>query len=156
VHPAASWLISQRSPCGSFLRNSRSAASAASNAAAKRSFRIRPVTAGLGWSEPSATFRPAKGEFGLRSTSGPIMGCAPGGDVRDLTGAWTLEIVRRRDRHAFVVLPKRRIVERTIGWIGRNRRLARDLERHCRIAAAFVRPAMVRLRLRRVAQRPSA
>ena len=39
------------------------------------------------------------------------------------TGTWKIEIVRRCDRHRFVVLPKRWIVERTIGWISRNRRL---------------------------------
>jgi hypothetical protein len=41
-------------------------------------------------------------------------------------------------------------------WISRNRRLARDFERHCRIAAAFVRMAMIRIMLRRLAQKPSA
>ena len=30
------------------------------------------------------------------------------------TGLWELQIVRRRDRHRFVVLPKRWIVERTL------------------------------------------
>jgi transposase len=72
------------------------------------------------------------------------------------TGRWKIEIVRRCDRHKFVVLPKRWIVERTIGWISRNRRLARDFERHCRIAAAFVRMAMIRIMLRRLAAKPSA
>ncbi|WP_431272187.1 IS5 family transposase [Dankookia sp. P2] len=72
------------------------------------------------------------------------------------TGTWKMEIVRRCDRHRFVVLPKRWIVERTIGWISRNRRLARDFERHCRIAAAFVRMAMIRIMLRRLATKPSA
>jgi len=67
------------------------------------------------------------------------------------TGAWRLEIVRRCDRHRFVVLPKRWIVERTLAWISRNRRLARDYERHARKAAAFVRLAMIRLMLRRLA-----
>lgn len=72
------------------------------------------------------------------------------------TGDWKIEIVRQSDRHRFVVLPKRWIVERTIGWISRNRRLARDFERHCRIAAAFVRMAMMRIMLRRLATKPSA
>jgi transposase len=72
------------------------------------------------------------------------------------TGTWKIEIVRRCDRHRFVVLPKRWIVERTIAWISRNRRLARDFERHARIAAAFVRPAMIRLMLRRLTAKPSA
>lgn len=72
------------------------------------------------------------------------------------TGRWKIEIVRRCDKHKFVVLPKRWIVERTIGWISRNRRLTRDFERHCRIAAAFVRMAMIRIMLRRLAAKPSA
>ena len=45
------------------------------------------------------------------------------------TGSWELQIVRRCDRHRFVVLPKRWIVERTLAWISRCRRLARDYER---------------------------
>ena len=71
------------------------------------------------------------------------------------TGTWSLEIVRRCDRHRFVVLPKRWIVERTLAWISRCRRLARDYERHARTAAAFVRLAMIRLMLRRLAANPS-
>ncbi len=67
------------------------------------------------------------------------------------TGTWTLQIVRRCDRHSFAVLPKRWIVERTLAWISRNRRLARDYERHTRKVAAFVRLAMIRLMLRRIA-----
>ena len=67
------------------------------------------------------------------------------------TGAWVLEIVRRCDRHRFVVLPKRWTVERTLAWISRCRRLSRDYERHARKAAAFVRLAMIRLMLRRLA-----
>lgn len=66
------------------------------------------------------------------------------------TGTWELQIVRRCDRHRFVVLPKRWIVERTFAWISRCRRLARDYERHARKAAAFVRLAMIRLMLRRL------
>jgi hypothetical protein len=73
------------------------------------------------------------------------------------TGRWELQIVRRCDRHRFVVLPKRWIpgssprTERTLAWISRNRRLARDYERHARKAAAFVRLAMIRIMLRHVA-----
>ncbi len=33
------------------------------------------------------------------------------------TGTWVLQIVRRCDRHRFVVLPKRWIVERTLALI---------------------------------------
>ena len=69
------------------------------------------------------------------------------------TGTWKLQILRRCDRHRFIVLPKR-IVERTLAWISRCRRLARDYERHARKAAAFVRLAMIRLMLRRLTASP--
>jgi transposase len=67
------------------------------------------------------------------------------------TGTWALQIVRRCDQPRFVVLPKRWIVARTLAWISQNRRLARDYERHTRKPAAFVRLAMIRLMLRRLA-----
>jgi transposase len=44
----------------------------------------------------------------------------------------------------------------TIGWISRNRCLARDFDRHRRIAAAFVQMAMIRIMLRRLAAKTSA
>ena len=71
------------------------------------------------------------------------------------TGSWKLEIVKRSDLHRFVVLPRRWIVERTLAWVSRNRRLCRDYERHTRKAAAFVRLAMIRIMLRRCAASPS-
>jgi transposase len=67
------------------------------------------------------------------------------------TGSWHLEIVKRTDLHRFKVLPKRWIVERTFAWISRNRRLMRDYERYARTVAAFVRLAMIRIMLRRLA-----
>ena len=70
------------------------------------------------------------------------------------TGTWAIEIVKRNELHRFVVLPKRWIVERTLAWISRNRRLARDFERYARTVAAFIRLAMIRLMLRRLT-RPS-
>jgi transposase len=66
------------------------------------------------------------------------------------TGSWSVEIVKRNELHKFVVLPKRWIVERTLAWISRNRRLARDFERYARTVAAFVRLAMIRIMLRRL------
>jgi transposase len=50
-----------------------------------------------------------------------------------------VEIVKRSDQHRFVVLPKRWIVERTIAWLNRCRRLARDWECLNRRALAFLR-----------------
>jgi transposase len=66
------------------------------------------------------------------------------------TGSWIIEIVKRTELHKFVVLPKRWVVERTLAWISRNRRLTRDYERYAHTVAAFVRLAMVRLMLRRL------
>ncbi len=68
------------------------------------------------------------------------------------TGVWELEIVARADLHKFVVLPKRWIVERTFAWISRNRRLARDFERYASTVVAFIRLAMIRIMLRRLAR----
>jgi transposase len=62
-----------------------------------------------------------------------------------------LEIVKRSDAaKSFVVLPKRWIVERTIAWLNRCRRLAKDWENLSRKALAFVRLASIRLMLRRL------
>ncbi|HEY1005360.1 MAG TPA: hypothetical protein VGD83_37595 [Streptosporangiaceae bacterium] len=40
-----------------------------------------------------------------------------------------LKIVRKRDAHAFEVLPRRWVVGRTLAWIIAHRRCARDYER---------------------------
>ena len=66
------------------------------------------------------------------------------------SGTWQVEIVKRNELHTFAVVPKRWIVERTLAWISRNRRLMRDYERYLRTAAAFVRLAMIKLMLRRL------
>lgn len=63
-----------------------------------------------------------------------------------------VEIVKRSDIGKFVVLPKRWIVERTIGWLGRCRRLAKDWECLNRNGLAFLRWASVRLMLRKICQ----
>jgi transposase len=83
---------------------------------------------------------------------GAYQGPATAAAVRAL-GAWELEIVKRSDQAAgFVVLPKRWIVERTFAWLGRCRRLAKDVETRTRTALAFLRLALIRLMLRRLAR----
>ncbi len=64
--------------------------------------------------------------------------------------AINVEIVKRSDVGKFVVLPKRWIVERTIAWLNRCRRLAKDWECLNRNALAFLRWASVRLMLRKL------
>jgi putative transposase len=62
----------------------------------------------------------------------------------------TLIIVRRiAGTTGFVVLPKRWIVERTLGWLGRCRRLSRDYEELPEVSEAMVTLAMIRLMLHR-------
>lgn len=61
-------------------------------------------------------------------------------------------IVRRSDTGKFVVLPKRWLVERTIGWLNRCRRLAKDWECLNRNALAFLHWASVRRMLRSLCQ----
>ena len=62
-----------------------------------------------------------------------------------------VEIVKRSDQaKGFVVLPKRWIVERTLAWLGRCRRLAKDWECLNRKALAFLRLASIRLMLRKL------
>ena len=64
-----------------------------------------------------------------------------------------IEIVKRSDVARFVVLPKRWVVERTIAWLNRCRRLAKDWECLNRNALAFLRWASIRLMLRRLCQK---
>ena len=61
------------------------------------------------------------------------------------------EIIKRSD-HAkgSVVLPRRWVVERTIAWLNRCRRLAKDWENLNRKALAFLRLASIRLMLRKL------
>jgi transposase len=68
-------------------------------------------------------------------------------------GKVVLEIVKRSDNaKGFVVVAKRWIVERSFGWLGRCRRLAKDFENLTRMQIAFVQLAMIRLMTRRIAR----
>ena len=64
-----------------------------------------------------------------------------------------VEIVKRSDAATgFVILPRRWVVERTIGWLNRCRRLAKDWECLNRSALAFLRWASVRMMMRKLCQ----
>jgi putative transposase len=64
----------------------------------------------------------------------------------------TLIIVRRiAGTTGFVVLPRRWVIERTIGWLGRWRRLSKDYEELPAVSEAMVTLAMIRLMLHRLA-----
>ena len=85
--------------------------------------------------------------FADSAYQGPIFGNAL---AKILPGLET-EIVKRSDRaKGFVQLPKRWIVERTIAWLNRCRRLAKDWENLNCNALAFLKLASIRLMLRKL------
>ena len=64
----------------------------------------------------------------------------------------TIEIVRRNpDQAGFVVLPRRWVVERTIAWVNRCRRVSKDCERLVKKSAAMIYWASIQHMLRRLA-----
>ena len=71
--------------------------------------------------------------------------------VKRIMARIDVDIVKRSDRaKGFVVLPKRWLVERTIAWLNRCRRLAKDWECLNRKALAFLRLASIRLMSRKL------
>jgi putative transposase len=64
-----------------------------------------------------------------------------------------LEIVKRSDAaKGFEVLPRRWVVERTLAWLNRNRRLAKDFEATIASAEAWIMIASIQLMIRRLAR----
>ena len=69
---------------------------------------------------------------------------------------WTLEIVKRNDDvKGFHVLPRRWVVERTFGWLGRYRRLSKDYEQLPENSEAMILLGMINLMSRRLARKMS-
>lgn len=69
------------------------------------------------------------------------------------TFGWILQTVLRPvGVQGFVVLPKRWIVERTFGWLGRYRRHSKDYERNPTSSEAMIRISMIHLMTRRLAK----
>ena len=66
-------------------------------------------------------------------------------------GGWLIEVVKHaKNLHSFEVLPRRWVVERTLGWLGRNRRLSKDYEELTESSEAWVHIAMIHLMLKRL------
>lgn len=63
----------------------------------------------------------------------------------------TLEIVKRTELHTFKIIPKRWIVERTLGWFNRYRRLSKDYEFDPATSENMIYIAMIHLMLKRLA-----
>ena len=74
------------------------------------------------------------------------------GALREM-GRWSLEIIKRPDgAKGFQVLPRRWVVERTLAWLNRNRRLAKDFEARVETAEAWILLASIQLLTRRLAR----
>jgi transposase len=74
--------------------------------------------------------------------------------VRNIFRSIDVEIVKRPGKqNFFTVLPKRWIVERSIAWLNRCRRLAKDWECLNCNGLAFLRWASIRLMLRKLCQK---
>jgi putative transposase len=74
----------------------------------------------------------------------------------DTTGGWRLEVITCHPQvQGFVVRPWCWIVERTLGWIGRQRRLSKDYERKVQTSETLLKLAMIRLMVRRLARSPA-
>ena len=68
-------------------------------------------------------------------------------------GGWELEVIERdKEAKGFEVLPKRWIVERTFGWLRRDRCLPKDYERKAQTSETLIKVTMIRLILRRLAR----
>lgn len=81
-------------------------------------------------------------------------GCYAGDKLREALrriGKWTVEIVNRSDvAKGFVVLPRRWVVERTLAWLNRNRRLAKNFEQTIAPATAWLLITSIQLFARRI------
>jgi putative transposase len=79
--------------------------------------------------------------------AGPMVEAA----CEKLRGCRLVIIARDPAAQGFPILPKRWVVERTLAWLGRNRRLSKDYEHLPAVSEAFVKLAMVRLLTARLA-----
>jgi transposase len=80
---------------------------------------------------------------------GLIVGPTAGFRVKAVLSQVTVESVKRSDQiKGFAVQPKRWLVERTLVWLSRCRRLGKDWENLNRKARAFLPMASIRLMVR--------
>jgi putative transposase len=70
---------------------------------------------------------------------------------------WLLEIVKRKGNpHEFQVLPRRWVVERTFGWIGRYRRHSKDYEYLTESSETMILISMIQLMAHRITRKGKA
>jgi transposase len=85
-----------------------------------------------------------------------VDGAYQGQDLADwctAVGDWELEVVKRTPGvRGFAVRPQRWIVERTFGWLSRNRRMSMDYEGKVQTSETLIEVAMIRLLVARLGQ----
>ena len=76
-------------------------------------------------------------------------------DWRQAVGDWEFEVVQRTSPgvRGFAVQPKRWVVERTFGWLSRNRRMSKDYERKVQTSETLIEVVMIRLLIARQGRR---
>jgi putative transposase len=74
-------------------------------------------------------------------------------DVFDLAPFRRVVVSRPEGSEGFVKLPQRWVVERTIAWLSRSRRLSKDYEREPASSEAMIQVSMIHLMLRRLRPR---
>jgi transposase len=70
--------------------------------------------------------------------------------VRETLGeVVTVQIAKRNELHTFAVIPKRWVVERSLAWLEKNRRLWKNAERWLNTSLQFIHLAFLAMLLRR-------
>ena len=68
-----------------------------------------------------------------------------------MAGGWLLTVVKRKpNSHRFEVLPRRWVLERTLTWLTRCRRLSKDYEERTLSSEAWAYIAIVHLSPKRL------
>jgi putative transposase len=94
----------------------------------------------LGWQVTTVRHRPRP--------RGKWVPHSPTGDFSDWTTVWfTYERLPKAHKEFRGVLPRRWVVERSIAWIGRNRRMSRDYEFRPATSEAWVYLSMIQVML---------
>lgn len=103
----------------------------------------RAGAAELFWHASQDNALPASEHLALVWADGGFAGAAWEAQMEERFG-FRIEIVRRAAQaEGFAVLPRRWVVERTFGWLGRYRRLSKDYEANPRSSRAWILWAMI-------------
>ena len=68
--------------------------------------------------------------------------------IKELLGV-TVEVAKRSELHKFAAIPKRWVVERSLAWLEKCRRLWKNCERKLQTSLAMIKLAFVRLVVKR-------